>query len=389
MDSFSFQIPTLIHFGSGKLNEMANIRMPGEKAMVVINGTSIKKFGYLDRVLEILTESNIEYCIFDSVVQNPTKQNVMDIAEMIRQRKCDFVIGLGGGSSIDAAKAGAMMAVNPGDLWEYVPVGMGGRKTFPNKSLPLIAIPTTAGTGTEGNPTAVITNGDTGEKVGIRCCFPEISFVDPDLTMNISPKYTAWQGFDALFHCMEAFIAKKAIPVSSPLALDGVRIIFTNLADAVKNGKNIESRSWMSWGSTLGGMVICLASCTTAHNIEHSLSGINPEIAHGAGLIMISGAFHRYGAKNIPEKYAVMADVIGVSRPDQTVIQKAQAFLSAFEKLKVDCGVDDIRLRDYGFQEMDFDEIINRSHIIAGGPFNRDLYEISDDDLKEMLYSSL
>ncbi len=170
MDSFSFQIPTLIHFGSGVLNEMANIRMPGEKAMVVINGTSIKKFGYLDRVLEILTESNIEYCIFDSVVQNPTKQNVMDIAEMIRQRKCDFVIGLGGGSSIDAAKAGAMMAVNPGDLWEYVPVGMGGRKTFPNKSLPLIAIPTTAGTGTEGNPTAVITNGTTEEKVGISCC---------------------------------------------------------------------------------------------------------------------------------------------------------------------------------------------------------------------------
>jgi alcohol dehydrogenase len=389
MDSFSFQIPTLIHFGNGKLNEIANTRMPGEKAMVVINGSSIKKFGYLDRVLDILKKSDIEYCIFDSVVQNPTRQNVMDIAETVRHQKCDFIIGLGGGSSIDAAKAGAAMAVNPGDVWDYVPVGKGGKKTFPNKSLPLIAIPTTAGTGTEGNPTAVITNEDTGEKVGIRCCFPEISFVDPDLTLNIPPKYTAWQGFDALFHCMEAFIAKKAIPISSPLALDGVRIIFANLADAVKNGKNIESRSCMSWGSTLGGMVICLASCTTAHNIEHSLSGINPAVAHGAGLIMISSAFHNHGAKKIPEKYAVMADAIGVSLPNQTVIQKAQTFLSAFEKLKVDCGVGAIRLHDYDFHESDFDEIINRSHIIAGGPFNRDLYEISDDDLRDILYSSL
>ncbi len=389
MDRFSFQIPTLIHFGPGKLDELASAQIPGKKAVIVTGGTSIKKYGYLDRVKSILTGRGIPFHVFDSVVQNPTKTNVEAIVAAIKQESCDFVIGLGGGSSIDAAKAAAMMAVNPGDLWDYVQVGQGGRQPFPNKGLPLIAIPTTAGTGTEGNPTGVVTNEVTGEKVGLTCNFPTISFVDPELTVNIPPQYTAWQGFDALFHCMEAFIAKKAVPISNPLALEGIRYIFPNLPEAVKHGENLEARSNMAWGSTLGGMVICMSSCTTAHNIEHSLSGINPAVVHGAGLILISGAFHRFGGERIPQKYAAMADAIGISEPGQTVLQKKDAFLAAFEKLKADCGVADLRLRDYGFSEADFDQIIALSHVIAGGPFNRDLYEISDEDLRSMLHASL
>ncbi len=389
MISFSFQIPTLIHFGAGKLNELASIPLPGKKAIIVTGGTSIKKLGYLDRVRKILAERGVEQVVFDGVVQNPTKTNVIGIVTVIRQQKCDFVIGLGGGSSIDAAKAAAMMAVNPGDLWDYVQVGQGGKQAFPERGLPLVAIPTTAGTGTEGNPTSVITNEATGEKVGLTCNFPVVSLVDPELMLNIPPQYTAWQGFDALFHCIEAFIAKRAVPISDPLALEGIRHIFANLPEAVNNGGNLEARANMAWGSTLGGMVICMSSCTTAHNIEHSLSGIKPALAHGAGLILFSSAFHRHGGERIPERYAVIADALGVSAPGQTVVEKKDAFLAAFEKLKQDAGVADLRLSNYGFTEADFDEIIHGSHVIAGGPFNRDVYEITDEDLRDMLRASL
>jgi alcohol dehydrogenase len=388
MDSFSFQIPTQIHVGRGKIQDLRNVKLPGKKPVIVTSGTSIKKFGYLDTLRIILSELQIESVIFDSVVQNPTKRNVEEIVEVFRENQCDFLIGFGGGSSIDAAKAAAAMLTNEGDLWDYVQIGTGKRKAFVHDPIPLIAIPTTAGTGTEGNATAVITNEAPGEKVGIGCCFPRISLVDPELTINISPKYTAFQGFDALFHCMEAFIAKKAIPISNPLALDGVKIIFNNLATAVNHGENMDARSNMAWGATLGGMVICLSSCTTAHNIEHSLSGIKPAVVHGAGLIIISSAFHRLGAKRIPEKYAALADAIGISMPNQTIQEKAHAFLDAFEQLKFDCGVGKLCLRDYGFLESDFDEIIEKSHVIAGGAFSRDLYEITDSDLRTMLLES-
>ena len=388
MDSFSFQIPTQIHVGIGKLQELQNVKLPGKKPIIVTSGKSIKKYGYLDQLMNILSDLQVEFVVFESVVQNPTKRNVEEIVEVFRKNQCDFVIGFGGGSSIDAAKAAAAMLVNEGDLWDYVQIGTGKKKSFAHDPIPLIAIPTTAGTGTEGNATAVITNEATGEKVGIGCCFPRISLVDPALTVNISPIYTAFQGFDALFHCMEAYIAKKAIPISNPLALDGLRIIFNHLSIAVNHGEEVDARAHMAWGATLGGMVICLSSCTTAHNIEHSLSGINPEVVHGAGLIIISGAFHRFGAKQIPEKYAAMGDAIGVTTPHQTVQEKAQAFLDAFEQLKSDCGVGKLCLRDYGFVESDFDEIIEKSHVIAGGAFSRDLYAISDVDLKTILLES-
>ncbi|HRY22125.1 MAG TPA: iron-containing alcohol dehydrogenase, partial [Flexilinea sp.] len=175
MKNFSFQIPTQIIFGSGTLEQLNTISLPGKKAMIITGGTSVQKYGYLDQVYKILKYRNIDHVLYDKVVPNPIRKNVMEARDIAREKKCDFFIGLGGGSSIDTAKSVAMMMTNPGDLWDYVPVGQGGKKDFTQKGFPLIAIPTTAGTGTEGNPTSVITNEITGEKVGIRCDFPVIS----------------------------------------------------------------------------------------------------------------------------------------------------------------------------------------------------------------------
>ena len=148
MQTYRFSIPTELFYGIGALEKLKTEPLPGEKALVVTGGNSIRKHGILDRVLTILAGRSIRTVLFDRVTPNPVRETVMSGAEIAKAERCDFVIGLGGGSAIDAAKAIAMMTTNPGDIWDYVQVGSGGRKAFPVRGLPLVAIPTTAGTGT-------------------------------------------------------------------------------------------------------------------------------------------------------------------------------------------------------------------------------------------------
>lgn len=389
MSIFRHFIPTEIIYGAGSLAELKTVALPGKKALVVCGGNSLKRLGIIDDVLSILKARGIETVLFDSIIPNPVVKDVMSAASLAKEEQCDFVLGLGGGSSVDSAKAIAMMATNPGTYWDYIQVGSGGKKPFSAKGLPVVAIPTTAGTGTEVNPTSVITNPETGEKVGSACEFPVLAIVDPELTLNITPRYTAFQGFDVLFHCIEAFISVKAAPMTDAMALEGIRLVFKSLPTAVNNGSDLAARSDVSVASTLAGMIICISSCTTAHLIEHSLSGMEPSLPHGEGLILFSKAFHGYAAKFIPERYARIADVIGVSKPGQSDTEKARLFLEALEALKIACNVDQLRLSDHGFEESDIDKIVAGTHYIAGGAFTRDRYEISDEALAEMIRVSL
>lgn len=145
----------------------------------------------------------------------------------------------------------------------------------------------------------------------------------------------------------------------------------------------------MSIASMLAGMEICYAGCTTAHLIEHALSGLVPTLPHGEGLIMIANAFHRYGAAQIPERYARMADAIGVTERGQTIEEKARSFLAALEELKRACEVDDCCLSAHGFSEADFSNIVKNIYQIAGGKLVRDRYELTEAELMEILRASL
>lgn len=161
---FSLHIPTKILFGCGELRKLATEKLPGKKSLIVIScGTSMKKYGYLNKVIELLQENNTKSVVFDKILPNPIKAHVMEAASICRTEKCDFVVGLGGGSSIDSAKAIAIMACNEGDYWDYIPAGTGKGRPV-TKALPVVAIPTTAGTGTEADPWSVITNEEVKEK---------------------------------------------------------------------------------------------------------------------------------------------------------------------------------------------------------------------------------
>lgn len=310
--NFSAYIPTKLVFGAGELSKLAECPLPGKKALVVISaGTSMRKYGYLDRVCELLKKNNVETCVYDKILANPIKTHVMEGAGLCRQEKCDFVVGLGGGSTIDSAKSIAVMAVNDGDYWDYISGGTGKGKPV-SKALPVVAIPTTAGTGTEMDPWTVITNEDTNEKIGFGCAltFPAISIVDPELMLSIPPKFTAFQGFDAFFHAAEGYIASIASPVSDLYALEAVRLLYKYLPVAVKNGSDLKARCKVAWAATLAGMVESTSSCTSEHSMEHAMSAYYPQLPHGAGLIAISQAYFTAFKNDRMKRYMKMFEIM-------------------------------------------------------------------------------
>ena len=181
MIDFDFFIPIHILFGVGKLDRLATDPLPGKKALIVVSaGQSMKKYGYLDRVVSLLKQNEVKSTVFDKILPNPVLSHVMEGAALARKKACDFIVGLGGGSSIDSAKSIAVMATNPGDYWDYIGGGSGGGKPVANKPLPIVAITTTAGT--EADPWTVISKDGANEKIGfglIPGTMPVLSIVDP------------------------------------------------------------------------------------------------------------------------------------------------------------------------------------------------------------------
>ena len=263
-------VPTKALFGAGELNNLHKQALPGRRAMLVIsNGKSTRENGYLARTEEQLAKAGVEYFVFDKVEANPLKSTVMAGGAFAREHGCDFVVALGGGSVMDASKAIALMATNGGDLWDYVQSGTGGRKTPEHDPLPIVAITTTAGTGSETDSGGVITNPETHEKTGIvsEKFFPVVAIVDPELMTSVPPKFTAYQGFDALFHSTEGYISNKANLMSDMVAITAIENVGRNLAATVRDGKDLDARAKVAFGNYLSGIQLCDGWCTGEHSL--------------------------------------------------------------------------------------------------------------------------
>ncbi len=367
--NFSAYIPTKLIFGVGEVAKLAECKLPGKKALVVISaGTSMRKYGYLDRICALLLKNGVESVIYDKILANPIKQHVMEGAEICRSNGCDFVVGLGGGSTIDSAKAIAVAAVNEGDFWDYIQGGTGKGKAV-HKALPIVALPTTAGTGTEIDPWAVITNDETKEKIGFGCraTFPTLSIVDPELMLSIPPKFTAFQGFDAFFHAAEGYIANIASPISSLYSLEAVRLLYKYLPIAVKDGSNLKARTKVAWASTLAGMVEATSSCTSEHSLEHAMSAFYPQLPHGAGLIALSQAYFSEFKNDSMKRYMKMYEIMTEKKS-----ARPSDFIDALLFLQKECGVDNIKLSDYGISPVDFPRFADNAVNTMGELFQFD-----------------
>lgn len=379
--NFDYYIPTKILFGRGKLNQLATEPLPGKKALIVISsGTSMKKHGYLKRLTTLLEQQQIAHTLFDKILANPIVEDVMEGANICKKNNCDFVIGLGGGSSIDAAKAIAIMAKNPGHYWDYVTGGTGKGQSAENGALPIVAITTTAGTGTEADPWTVITNKD--EKIGFgdpSCTFPVLSVVDPELMTSIPAHLTAYQGFDAFFHAAEGYIANIATPISDIYALESIRLISKSLPLAVAEGNNIAAREDLALANTLSGMVESTSSCTSEHSLEHAMSALHHKLPHGAGLIMLSLAYFQHFADNVPERLAKMAVAMGAESATP------EAFLTKLAELQKACAVDNLKMSDYGITKEELPIIAANARETMGFLFTLDPVQISDVQALEIL----
>lgn len=378
--NFSFYNPTRILFSAGELNNLHKQTMPGKKALLLIsNGKSTKVNGSLDRTIEQLEKADIEYAIFDKIMENPYKSVIMEGAAFAKENTCDFILALGGGAVLDASVAIAAMATNPGDLWDYVFGGTGKAMPLKNPGLPIVTIATTSGTGSEINCWGVISNPDTNEKIGFGApeLTPVLAIVDPELMRTVPAKYTAYQGFDALFHNTEVMISNGVNILSEAIALSAIENITKYLPCAVRDGNDMEARERVAYGSTMAGITMQLTSTTAEHSMEHSMSAYHHNLPHGAGLIMISKAFYEFFIERhaCDEQFIKMAKAMGIENAD-----KPEDFITALVKLQEDCGVADLKMSDYGFKKEESMTLARGARSMQGGLFLANPCEMTDED---------
>ena len=377
MYNFQFFMPTKVLFGAGQLQNLHKEVLPGKKALVVtFGGTSAKRYGYLAALENELDLAGVEHVLFDEIRPNPTAQSVMDGTARAKEAGCDFVVALGGGSVMDSSKMIAMMMTNPGTLWDYSGSKAGGKKPFAHDAAPLVCVTTSAGTASEVDFGGVISNDEAGEKSALfhPSMFPVLSVVDSDLTLNIPPHLTAYQGMDAFFHAAETVINRNVHPMAEMFALKTIELVAKYLPKACKDGSDREARAAMHLANSLAGFYML---CTSQHTMEHVMGSNHPKLEHGAGLIMISHAYFDFFAERraAESQMAKMAQAMGVMSPTS-----GKAFIRALDNLIMSVGCSGLKMSNYGITEEEVLTWPQRVHEVIGGDLTADPLPLSDDD---------
>jgi len=347
--NFEYFLPTRLVFGVGSVNKVGEFaKSLGKKTLIVTGKSSTKKTGLLDRVIAILEKNGVETVVFDEIVPNLLSSTVDKGAEFANKEGCDLVIGLGGGSPVDSAKLIAVVAKDGGHCWDYTGSG-GGR--VPKSALPVIAIPTTHGTGTEADPFAVVTNTETDEKIGVGFdqTFPTVSIVDPEVMKTLPPYQTAATGMDAFYHAIESYINTNHQPTSDLLALEAMSLINHYLPIAYRDGNNIEARTALAWASTAAGICETLSGCIANHSLEHPISA-HYDATHGAGLCATGPAFFDYIRPHTKERLARVAQIMGAPESEIDIDKLSKMSIELIHRLQKSVDID-ITLRDLGVEK--------------------------------------
>jgi alcohol dehydrogenase class IV len=305
---FQYHLPVNLLFGRGKVATVGTAAAKyGTQALIVTGGSSSKKSGLLDRVRQALEDAGVSSIVFDQVTQNPLTKTAELGAKIAKMYQCNCVIGLGGGSIMDCAKAIAFLAVNDGDINDYIYNRLAGEA-----ALPIIAIPTTCGTGSEGNGFSVLTNPENGDKKSLRrdSIIPALSIIDSELMQTIPKRVLSSVCFDALCHSMEAYLSRLSQPMTESLSLQGMKLIAENLVEVCNGSQDPEQWDAVTWASTIGGMVIHTAGVALPHGMEHPASGLK-NIVHGRGLAALTPVITDASFAAAPEKYEVIAKILG------------------------------------------------------------------------------
>lgn len=389
-DSFSMYCPTQIVFGKGVMKTMRNYAMPGKKALLITDKDPFCiKLGYVAAIEEEMKAVGVSTVLFNKVQPNPTEATVAEGVELCKNEGIDMLIALGGGSVIDTAKAIAIVVANGGELWDYIYGGSGKAMPIAKHPLPIIAIPTTAGTGSEVGAGLVITKEETNEKACVKAptLFPVYCFSDSEVQKSVPPMLTAFQGFDAISHCMEGFLNNRGSLMSDMYCLTAIEKVAKYLPIAVKDGSNLEAREGVGFGAILSGVVMAIDGTSSMHAIEQSLSAYHDKLPHGAGLIMLARAYweHIAQAGTRDERLVMMAKAMGKEDADC-----AQDFLDALDQFINAIGCGDLKMSDYGVTPDEFDMIDENSRYVMGACYDPgyDSVIFNHDDVIEVLNKS-
>ncbi|MDD2957498.1 MAG: iron-containing alcohol dehydrogenase [Lachnospiraceae bacterium] len=381
MKSFNYFSPTEIVFGCGKISEAAKITKEFGKKVLLVTGSSTSSVAPLvARIKEILEAEGLEVKQFDGVIPNPTTDSVTAGANMAKEFGAEVVVGIGGGSAMDTAKAIAVEATHQGTAWDYNCHTQGPSE----KTLPIVAIGTTAGTGSQVTQCAVITKTSNKDKSAIwhKNIFPKAAIVDPDATATMPKSVTAQTGFDAFCHNFEAYLSVNTSPLVEVMALDAIRIVAEYLPKALENGSDMEARSQMCWADTLGGFTNSNAGVTLPHGLGMQVGGHCPHVTHGQALAAIYPEFTRYTYSSAIEKFAKVGRIFNPEldqETDEAAAEKACVEIDNFLK-KIDLW---IGFKDLNVSKEDIREIADCGQVL--GDYLNNPRVASIDEMYEIL----
>ncbi len=333
-----FRLPGVVHFGWGSIEKVGQEAAGlGRRALLVTGRTAMKRTGTDDRVRALLSDAGVETLLFDQIESDPSGTTIDRGGRGAREEECDLVVGLGGGSAMDAARGIAAMAVLDGSIIDYV-----RGKAIDRAGLPLINMATTAGTASEITSVSVVLDEERKLKVGIRSpfWFARAAVTDPELTMTMPPRLTATTGLDALTHAVESYLSTGATPASEALALRAVELIGANLRSAFADGSDRAAREGMAMGSMLAGMAFANSGLGLVHGLVHPI-GARFGLSHGEVCGRLLPHVLRYNATAVPKKVAEAGAAL-TGKPGCRAPEAVEAVTSLLRDLQVPAGIGDL-----------------------------------------------
>ena len=352
-----YYVPSINLMGAGCLNDLgATVKDLGFKKAFVVTDNFLMGNGVASKVLNVLQDSGIEYEVYSEVVPNPTCKNVHDGLDKLKGSSCDFILSIGGGSPQDAAKAIGLLATNGGHIKEYEGVNISKKK-----SLPIVAVNTTAGTSSEVTINYVITDEERHVKMVMvdKNSLATVTVNDPVLMIEKPAALTAATGMDALTHAIETIVTPGAYAVTDATALSAVKIIFEYLPRAVKNGKDIEAREQLVYAVFLGGVAFSNAGLGNVHSMAHQLGGIY-NLPHGVCNAMLLPYVEEENAKYVPEKFVAIAKVLGYLVDGKSAEECAAFVIEKIKTLSNEVKIPKT-LGELGVTDVDFDTLADNA----------------------------
>ena len=376
-----FRMPKSVLYGRNSLEKLGEQSKKLGKRAFIVTDTIMEKLGYVEKCMQQLNKKGITVSTYNKVDAEPTNIHVLEALSLCKEEKCDFIIGIGGGSCIDAAKAVAVLYTNGGEVEDYVQKDI----EIENNPLPLIAIPTTSGTGSEVTSVAVITNKKTDVKMMMKhpSFIPKVAIIDPVLTSSLPPQITAATGIDALCHAIEAYISKFSQPLTDVLALSAIESIMKYLRIAYEDGRNMEAREAMMIASLQAGIAFSNASVTLVHGMSRPVGALF-HVPHGISNAILLPTVLEFTKTSAMKRLAKIGRSLNKDLYSNSDEEVADYTLGEIKKLCFDLRIPN--LKEYGIDEIEFENAISKmasDAIESGSPANNPRVP-SYDEIKEL-----